>query len=33
MESLEWNLEFVYDQNASQQKGPLKERVGIPDCC
>jgi len=33
MEGVEWNLEFVYDQTASQQKGPLKERVGMPDCC
>jgi hypothetical protein len=32
MESLEWNLAFVYDQTASQQKGPLKEKVGMPGC-
>jgi hypothetical protein len=32
MERVEWNLEFVYDQTASQQKGSLKERVGMPDC-
>jgi hypothetical protein len=32
MEGVEWNLEFVYDQAASQQKGPWKERVGMPDC-
>ncbi|KPK95155.1 MAG: hypothetical protein AMJ94_00420 [Deltaproteobacteria bacterium SM23_61] len=33
MERLEKNLEFVYDQTAFQQKGPLKERVGILDYC